>query len=121
MSADDIKTAVPFEIGGIVYRPEVAFDGVTVYYRNQWGEPPPGDPDGPSEKWSTKIAKGHQSQDLGNWEYTTTAAPEGAGLPSPPKGDGWHLNTHAGDEGHGQSRDGGGRPTVITYWRRRKP
>lgn len=120
MSTDDIMTAKPFKVGPIVYRPEVAFDGVTVYYRNKWGEPPPGDPDGPSDRWSTKVAVGHRDQYLGGWEYTTTAAPEGE-EPPPPGGDGWHLNTHAGHDGHGQNRDGGGRPVDITYWRRRLP
>lgn len=94
-----------------VYRKTLDFDGCAVH-RDKHGDPPPGDPDGPWQWRSTQLAQGHRSQELWGWEYRSSAADGG-----PPSGDGWELNTYAGDQGYGQQRHG----QVVAYWRRRKP
>lgn len=96
-----------------VYRETLDFDGCTVL-RDEYGEPPPGDPDGDPNWRSTQIAKGHRSQDRYGWEYTSTKG-------EAPVGAGWELNGYAGVNGFGQRVERGGVTVEVTYWRRRKP
>lgn len=87
------------------YREYIDFEGNPVL-RDRYGDPPPGDPDGPWQKRSTQLARGHKMEEMWGWEYRSTLND------APPAGDGWELNTYVRD---------GGRDRERTYWRRRKP
>lgn len=96
-----------------VYRKAIAFDGSEVLW-DKHGEPPPGDPDGPWQRWANRLAAGHRAQEFAGWEYKSTFG-------DPPAGDGWELNDLAGDGGYAEKRDAAGNEYQVTYWRRRKP
>lgn len=95
-----------------VYRKAIAFDGSEVRW-DKHGEPPPGDPDGPWQRWANQLAAGHRRQSFTGWEYKSTlrgVVPEG-----------WDLNDLVGDGGREMTSDGRGGVEERTYWRRRKP
>lgn len=106
-------------IGNTLYRP-VLSAGVWVL-KDEFFEPPPGDPNGDWRLRSTLLAKGHQQQHLDGWQYTRTSGltDEGFDPDATPSGDGWEVNPYCGAGGHESDRDGKGRARLATYWRRR--
>jgi hypothetical protein len=89
---------------------------------DDWTEPEPGDPDGPIDNWSTRLALGCKHEDLQGWEFKTTWAPEGVPFDPdlPPEGAGWVRNTYkAGGFEIRTTRNGSGVRQQLSYWRRK--
>lgn len=106
-------------VGNTLYRP--VFSAGRWVLKDEFFEPPPGDPKGDWRRRGTTLAIGHQIQNLEGWEYTRTAGLEAEGFDpdAPPKGEGWEINTYRGENGYEADRDAKDRPRLTTYWRRR--